>query len=84
MNFYKESNRIYCKNAEKQIIAEITFPETQPGVFCINRTFVDDTLRGQGIAGQLVKLAVEEIQSKGGKVTATCSYAQHWLEKHST
>lgn len=82
MIFQKESYRIYCKNAAGQIIAEITFPETNPGVFCIDHTFVDDSLRGQGVAGELVKRAVEEIQNQDGKVTATCSYAQHWLEKH--
>ncbi len=39
----------------------------------IDHTFVDDSLRGQGIAGKLVKTALEEIQSRNGKVTATCS-----------
>ncbi len=82
MDFQKESNRIYCENEAGQVIAEITFPETESGIFCIDHTFVDDSLRGQGVAGKLVKMAVEEIQSRNGKVTATCSYAQHWLEKH--
>ncbi len=82
MNFQKESNRIYCRAASGKTIAEITFPETESGVFCIDHTFVDDSLRGQGVAGTLVKMAVEEIQRRNGKVTATCSYAQHWLEKH--
>ncbi len=82
MNFLKDSNRIYCLSESGQTIAEITFPEMESGVFCIDHTFVDDSLRGQGVAGTLVKMAVEEIQSRNGKVTATCSYAQHWLEKH--
>ncbi len=82
MEFQKENNRIYCTNSSDQIIAEITFPENEPGIFCIDHTFVDDSLRGQGIAGKLVKMAVEEIQSRNGKVTATCSYAQNWLLKH--
>ena len=82
MKFQKETNRIYCENEAGKVIAEITFPETESGIFCIDHTFVDDSLRGQGVAGKLVKMAVEEIQSRNGKVTATCSYAQHWLEKH--
>lgn len=82
MKFQKETNRIYCENEAGQVIAEITFPETESGIFCIDHTFVDDSLRGQGVAGKLVKMAVEVIQSRNGKVTATCSYAQHWLEKH--
>lgn len=82
MDFIKESNRIYKTDDTGKIIAEITFPENDPGVFCIDHTFVDEVLRGQGVAQKLVSDAVAEIESKGGKVTATCSYAQHWLEKN--
>lgn len=82
MEYKVENNKIYCQNEENELIAEITFPEIEDGVFCINHTFVDDSLRGQGVAGQLVKLAVEKIQERGGKVTAACSYAQHWLAKN--
>ena len=82
MNFKIGSNRVFKEDENGKIIAEITFPETENGVFCIDHTFVDDTLRGQGVAGQLVQLAVDKIKEQGGKVTATCSYAQRWLEKH--
>ena len=47
------------------------------------KIIVDDSLRGQGVAGTLMELAVQAIQEQGGTVTATCSYAQHWLEKHA-
>lgn len=82
MEFIKEKNRIYKTDENGKVIAEITFPETEKNVFCIDHTFVDDSLRGQGIAGKLVEAAVSEIENKGGKVTATCSYAAHWLEKN--
>lgn len=82
MNFKIESNRIFKEDENGKVIAEITFPETENGVFCIDHTFVDDSLRGQGIAGQLMQLAFDKIKEQGGKVTATCSYAQHWLEKN--
>ena len=82
MNFQIESNRIFKEDENGKVIAEITFPETEKGIFCIDHTFVDDSLRGRGIAGQLVQLAVDKIKEQGGKFTATCSYAKHWLEKH--
>ncbi|MCI5910788.1 MAG: GNAT family N-acetyltransferase [Oscillospiraceae bacterium] len=82
MEFIKEKNRIYKTDENGKVIAEITFPETEKNVFCIDHTFVDDSLRGQGIAGKLVEAAVSEIENKGGKATATCSYAAHWLEKN--
>lgn len=81
MNYIIESNRIYAKDDTGKVIAEITFPN-DGNTYCIDHTFVDDSLRGQGIAGQLVKMAVEQIQKFGGSVTATCSYAAHWLKKN--
>ena len=81
--FQKSSNRIYMNDENGRMIAEITFPETSPGTFTINHTYVDHSLRGQGIASQLVQTAVEEIRSRGGKVRATCSYAASWLEKNA-
>lgn len=83
MDFKKTDSSIYLENEEGKIIAEITFLETEKGIFTIDHTFVDESLRGQGIASKLVELAVEEIKNKNGKVAATCSYAQKWLEKNN-
>ena len=82
MKFIKEDSRIYSLDENEKIIAQITFPEIEKGVFCIDHTFVDETLRGQGIASKLVELAVEEIEKRKGKIQATCSYAKKWLEKN--
>ena len=82
MNFITDGNRIYLNDEAEKMIAEVTFPETAPGVYTIDHTFVDDSLRGQGVAGKLVQAAVDEIKQRGGSVQATCSYAVGWLEKH--
>lgn len=79
--FITEGNRIYMTDESGAMIAEITFPETADGVYTIDHTFVDESLRGQGIASKLVQAAVDEIEKRGGKVEATCSYAVRWLEK---
>ena len=81
MEFIRESNRIYLTNEEGVVIAEITFPELKEGVCTINHTFVDASLRGQGVAGMLMEAAVETIQKQGKQIEATCSYAIGWLEK---
>lgn len=81
MNFISETNRIYSIDEQGKIIAEITFPNEED-TYCIDHTFVDDSLRGQGVAGKLVAMAVDAIKKQGGKVTATCSYAKGWLEKN--
>ncbi|MBQ4417251.1 MAG: N-acetyltransferase [Butyrivibrio sp.] len=80
--FQKEANRIFKTSESGKTIAEITFPETAPGVYTIDHTIVDDSLRGQGIAGKLVQAAVDEITARGGEVQATCSYAAKWLTTH--
>lgn len=82
MKYTIQTNRIYSEDENGKLLAEITFPEIDTGIFCINHTFVDNALRGKGIADQLMRLAVEKIKEKNGKVTAACSYAKIWLEKN--
>ena len=79
--FELKGNGLYKYDDEGKVIAEVTFPETAPGVFTIDHTFVDNSLRGQGMAAKLVEAAVEEIKKRGGTVQATCSYAVKWLSE---
>lgn len=83
MLFHTQPNRIFAEDISGKLLAEITFPEIDSGVCTIQHTFVDDSLRGQGIASQLVQMAVKQIIQQGKNVSATCSYALHWLDKHS-
>lgn len=80
MEYITEKNRIYLVKDGKEV-AEVTFPE-RDGIYVINHTYVDDQLRGQGIAAELVRRAVEEIEHRGGQYKATCSYAQLWLARN--
>ena len=79
--FLTEQDHIYMEDEQGRIVAEITFPEILPGVYNIDHTFVDNSLRGQGIASKLVQAAVDEIRHRGGEVQATCSYAAKWLSE---
>ena len=80
MEYITERNRIYAvENGEE--VGEVTFP-LRDGVYVINHTYVDDRLRGQGIAGELVRRAVDEIERRGGRLEATCSYALLWLARN--
>ena len=78
-----EANKISQKDENGRVVAEITFLETSPGIFVINHTFIDESLRGRGVASKLVQAAVDEIKKRSGQVQATCSYAKKWLEEHS-
>lgn len=82
MDFIYEASRIYCQDENGKLLAEITFPVLDSRTVNINHTFVDDSLRGQGIAGKLMLAAIESIRSQGKKALPTCSYAADWFGKH--
>lgn len=81
MPFVTESNRIYYEQ-EGRTLAEITFPALDDTTVNIDHTFVDECLRGQGVAGRLMEPAAAELERTGRKAVATCSYARRWLENH--
>ena len=81
MDFITEKDRIYATDPSGNVIAEVTF-SSEDGVSTIDHTFVDPSLRGEGIAGKLVKLAADKILAEGNKIAATCSYAVAWFKRH--
>jgi predicted GNAT family acetyltransferase len=82
MEFKKDSNWIYRADENGNIIAEVTFPNTEDGAVNINHTFVDPSLRGQGVASQLIEAAYDAIKRDGKKARATCPYAVKWFDEH--
>lgn len=78
----EEKNRIYYTNEEGKMIAEIDFPLTQPNEITITHTFVDDSLRGQGMAKRLVEEVLELAKKNGYTLRASCSYARKYFENH--
>lgn len=81
MDFKTKSNRIYATDSSENVIAEITFP-TKGNISTIDHTFVDPSLRGQGVAAKLVQLAADKIIADGHKIAATCPYALSWFKEH--
>lgn len=63
-----------------KIDAEISW--TQLGdIMVVDHTFVDDALRGQGIARQLVDRAADYAREKNYKIEPVCSYVASTFEK---
>lgn len=52
------------------------------GVLTITHTIVPSEIGGRGIAGQLVRAALEHARSVGLKVVPRCSYAADYFERH--
>ena len=53
-----------------------------PSAVIITHTETPHTLRGQGIASELVKGALELIRADGRKVIAGCGFVVDYLRKH--
>ncbi|MDR0528424.1 MAG: N-acetyltransferase [Zoogloeaceae bacterium] len=104
MEWSREENRIYARDAAGKLLAEVTFPaletlkksfpkealakltpisgEEKRGVVVIDHTFVDDSLRGQGRAGELMLACREELLASGRAAIPLCPYAVAWFKKH--
>ena len=82
MQFIKEENRIYATNIDNETVAEVTFYEIENGIYNIDHTFVDDSLRGRGVGSKLVQEAVNTIREKGAQIQATCPFASKWIEEN--
>jgi len=81
MDFDKEGNRYYKNDENGKNIAEITYVPSGDDKVIVDHTFVDPSLRGQGIAEQLVDRVVEEMEKEGKKIIPTCPYVVKLFER---
>lgn len=63
-----EAQLVYRVNGDRLILVHTEVPEQ---------------LGGRGIAGRLVRAAVDRAASSGETVLPLCPYAQKWLQDHS-
>ena len=82
MNFTYNPNQIALFHSDNSLLAEVTFPNLDQNTVNIDHTFVDESLRGQGVAGQLMEAAAKELRTQGKKAVLTCPYAVKWFEGH--
>lgn len=76
MEFSYEPGRFYKNDAEGKMECEILFEEMNDGqVLVITHTFVDPSLRGQGIARQLVQAVIDKAKKEGKMILPLCPYA---------
>lgn len=82
MLYRSESSCVYLLGEGEQKLAEVAFPPVSEDVVDINRTFVDDSLRGQAIAEHLMSKTAAKIRSENKKARLSCSFAKQWFSRH--
>lgn len=82
MKYVTETERIYLLDDNNEIVAEVVYPLNEEGVHEILSTYVDDTLRGKGIAAQLLNRMYDSVKITGKKVVPICSYAVKFFEQN--
>ena len=80
MEFEKSSHRIF-KEEKGHILAEITYVQTEDNKVIANHTYVDPSLRGQGVAEELVDALVDEMKKEGKKIVPLCPYVVTLFER---
>ena len=75
MEFIKTENGFVKYDENGRVIAEITYKQTNdPNIVIADHTFVDSSLRGQGVAKKLLDILVADISTQNKKIKPTCSY----------
>lgn len=83
MKFEKSGNRFFKNDESGKMIAEVTYVSSGEDKVILDHTFVDPSLRGQGIAEELVDAVVEEMQKENKKIIPLCPYAKELFERKS-
>lgn len=81
MDFQHNENSI-AYIVDGNVLAKVEFPPFGDNIVQITHTFVDGSLRGQGIAGKLMQTLVEDLRDSKRKAVVLCSYAAGWFEKN--
>ena len=81
MEFIHEGKAFRHYNAAGEMDAEITYVSKGEGVIEANHTFVDPSLRGQGVARRLVDRLADFARDENLKIHPTCPYVVALFEK---
>ncbi|MEA4939313.1 MAG: GNAT family N-acetyltransferase [Christensenella sp.] len=82
MNWIYEPGRVYGVDETNTCLAEATYVFLDNRTVDINHTYVDPSLRGQGVAGEMMEAVAQQLRQDGLKAVASCSYANAWLMNH--
>jgi predicted GNAT family acetyltransferase len=56
--------------------------EKRGSTYDLLHTYVPPALRGQGVAEDLARQALDQIRSEGGKIVPSCPFIHAFVERH--
>ncbi len=75
MDIKRGKGKFYIGASETDFTAHITFKNGGNNVIIVDHTFVDPSLRGQGIAAKLMQRVIDMAREENLKIVPVCSYA---------
>lgn len=80
----REQGVFFLNNAENTRLAEMTYQYRNAETIVIDHTFVDPSLRGQGVAKQLFDAGIQFARENQLKIIPICSYAVTMFQRDPT
>ncbi len=74
-------HKFYIGENENTPQAEITFKYLDENTIDVNKTFVDPSLRGGGVAKKLFNKVIQKAEDENLKIVPSCSYVTRQFEK---
>jgi uncharacterized Fe-S cluster protein YjdI/predicted GNAT family acetyltransferase len=78
--FKSNENRFYLETPEGKVIAYVGYLVSGSDVLIINGTFVDPSLRGQGIGQSLIEQVIKLAIDNDKKIFPLCPFARKTME----
>lgn len=82
MEFIHNINDISVYSDEKAVIAQVKFESKSDTTVEVVKTFVDESLQGQGVAGKLMEELAKNLEKTNRKAVLSCGYSAKWFSKH--
>jgi predicted GNAT family acetyltransferase len=82
MKFVHKENEIVGYDENQKEVAKVTFPSIGGNMVDVDHTVVDESLKGQGVAGKLMEEVAKDMKETNRKAKLSCSYAVAYFARH--
>ena len=73
---------LFVGDDEKSAKTYITYVQDENDNYRIDHTYVDESLKGKGVAGKLVEAMIRKARYDEKKLVPVCPYVVKYFEKH--